>query len=143
MRIVQGAEEARRSVLLRRPASQTELGPAGRARTTQVFGEELSAVAAVERIVDDVRREGDAAVRRYCEAFDGVPHPRLEVPREEIEAALKRLDPELRNALEFAARRIETYHVGQLRRVLASYVEDGLGVQVRAIENVGFYAPGT
>ncbi len=143
MRIVQGAEEARRSVLLRRPASQTELGPAGRARTAQVFGEELSAVAAVQRIIDDVRREGDAAVRRYCEAFDGVPHPRLEVPREEVAAALKRLDPELRSALEFAARRIETYHVGQLRRVLSSYVEDGLGVQVRAIENVGFYAPGT
>jgi histidinol dehydrogenase len=143
MRIVQGAEEARRSVLLRRPASQTELGPAGRARTAQVFGAELSAVEAVQRIIDDVRSEGDAAVRRYCEAFDGVPHPRLEVPREEVDAALRRLDPELRSALEFAARRIETYHAGQLRRVLASYVEDGLGVQVRAIENVGFYAPGT
>ena len=38
--------------------------------------------------------------------------------------------------------RVRSYHEGQMRRVLASYTEDGLGVQVHAIETVGFYAPG-
>ncbi|HLF70927.1 MAG TPA: histidinol dehydrogenase, partial [Dehalococcoidia bacterium] len=137
------ADEARRSILKRQPASETELGESGRARTAAVFGSELSAAEAVRRIIADVRAEGDAAVRRYGEAFDGVSVEQLEVPRAEVEASLARIDLELREALEFAAGRIRTYHEGQLRRCLSSYVEDGLGVQVRAIETVGFYAPGT
>ena len=98
----------------------------------------------MQRIIDDVRREGDAAVRRYCEAFDGVPHdPSRSAARARSRPRSSAIEPELREALEFAADACATYHEGQLRRVLASYVEDGLGVQVRAIETVGFYAPGT
>ena len=143
MRIIEGVEEARRTILLRRPASETELGEAGKARTAAIFGEELSAAEAVRRIIDAVRAEGDAAVRRYSEASDGVAYPRLEVPRAEIDAALTSIPAALRSALELAAGRIRSYHEAQMRRVLASYLDDGLGVQVRAIETVGFYAPGT
>jgi histidinol dehydrogenase len=143
MRIIEGAAEARRTILKRQPASETELGPAGRARNIEVFGEPLGASEAVQRIVSDVRNQGDAAVRRYSQAFDGVTPDPLEVPRAEIDAALGSIAPELRNALEFAAERVRKYHAGQMRRVLSSYLEDGLGVQVRAIETVGFYAPGT
>ena len=143
MRIVIGAEEARKTILRRQPAGETPLGAAGRARTLAVFGAELSPVEAVNRIIADVRAEGDAAVRRYGEAFDGVPYARLEVPRDEVEASLSKIEPGLRAAIELAAGRIRRYHEGQLRRVLSSYVEDGLGVQVRAIETVGFYAPGS
>ena len=84
MRIIEGATEARQSILRRQPTSGIELGAAGRARTREVFGADLSAVESVQRIIDDVRREGDTAVRRYCEAFDGVPYPRLEVPRRKL-----------------------------------------------------------
>jgi histidinol dehydrogenase len=144
MRIIEGAEEARRTILRRQPTSGVELGAGGRSKTREVFGAELSASESVQRIIDDVRREGDAAVRRYCEAFDGVTYPRLEVPQSEVEAALKAISPDLREAIEFATGRVRRYHEGQLRRCLASYVdEEGLGVQVRSIENVGFYAPGT
>ncbi|MPZ48662.1 MAG: histidinol dehydrogenase [Dehalococcoidia bacterium] len=143
MRIIEGAEAARQTILRRQPASQTELGPAGRARTAEVFGQPLSAVEAVQRIIDDVRTEGDAAVLRYCKAFDGVQYQRLEVPQAQIEASLRLIEPELREALEFAAGRVRRYHEGQLKRTIASYVVDGLGVQVRPIETVGFYAPGT
>jgi histidinol dehydrogenase len=145
MRIIHGAEAARSTILRRKPASQIELSPASQTRLAEVAGlaPDVSPVEAVQRIVDDVRRDGDAALRRYCEAFDGAPYPRLEVPRDEVEKALDAIEPELRRALEFAAGRIRRYHEGQLRRVLDSYVEDGLGVQVRAIETVGFYVPGT
>ena len=129
VKIIHGAEEARLTIL----------------RRGTDFGEDPRAAEDVRRIIGDVRREGDAAVRRYTERFDGkIAYEGLEVPREEIDAALKRLEPELRSALEFAANRVLTYHAKQLKRCLASYVEDdGLGVQVRAIETVGFYAPGT
>lgn len=143
MRIVVGAEEARRTVLRRRPAAEMELGPAGRARTRAVFGADLTPAEAVQRIIADVRDQGDAAVRRYGEAFDGVPYHRLEVPRAEVEAAAGRVAPELRAAIQLAAARVRRYHEGQLRRVLSSYVEDGLGVQVRPLAAAGFYAPGS
>ncbi len=142
MRIIE-AEAARATILRRRPASQTELPEAVRAKLAEVLGVELSLAESVQRIIDDVRVNRDAALRRYSEGFDGVAYERLEVTSGEIEAALAALEPELRNALEFAAGRVRRYHEGQVRRVLESYQEDGLGVQVRAIETVGFYVPGT
>ncbi|HEU0074062.1 MAG TPA: histidinol dehydrogenase [Dehalococcoidia bacterium] len=129
VRIVIGAEEARRTILKRGLITETE----------------ASSAEAVRRIIDDVRAEGDAAVRRHTEAFDGaIGYDGLEVPQSELQAALRRIAPELRAALEMAAGRIRGYHEKQLKRCLASYLDDdGLGVQVRAIETVGFYAPGT
>jgi histidinol dehydrogenase len=143
MRIIHGAEAARSTILRRRPASETELGATGRASTLAVFGEELSAAESVRRIIADVRSEGDAAVLRYSQAFEGAAYSRLEISGNELAAAVKAIDTGLREALEFAASRIRAYHEGQMRRVLSSYLEDGLGVQVRAIETVGLYAPGT
>ena len=129
MKIIHGADEARRTIL-RRGAS---------------IGEDPAAAENVRQIISDVRAEGDSAVRRYTERFDGpIAYEALEVPRAEIDGALGRIEPALRQALEFAANRVHTYHAKQLKRCMASYVEDdGLGVQVRAIETVGFYAPGT
>ena len=129
MRIIEGAEEARRTILKRGAISAGE----------------SAAAEAVRRIIHDVITEGDTAVRRHTESFDGpIAYQTLEVPRSEIEAARGRIGAELRGALELAAGRIRAYHEKQLRRCLASYVDDdGLGVQVRAIETVGFYAPGT
>ena len=129
MKIVMGADEARRTILRRGEAGEFE----------------VSAAESVHRIIADVRRDGDAAVRRHTEAFDGpISYETLEVARGELDAALGRVPAELRGALELAAGRIRAYHVKQLRRCLASYLdEDGLGVRVRAIETVGFYAPGT
>lgn len=137
------AAEARQTILRRKAASQIELTPASRARTADVVGLDASPVEMVQRIIDDVRSQGDAAVRRYGEAFDGAPYQRIEVPQDEIKASLNVIEPELRQALEFAASRVRRYHEAQLRRVMGSYLEDGLGVQVRAIETVGFYAPGS
>jgi histidinol dehydrogenase len=145
MRIVEGAQEARRTILRRQSINDLDLGEAGRARAGAAFGEELSAMETVARIIADVRAQGDAAVRRYGETFDGpIGYEGLEIPTAELQAALGRLEPALRAALELAAARIRAYHERQLKRCLTSYVdEEGLGVQVRPIETVGFYAPGT
>ena len=93
MRIIRGAEEARRTVLRRQPMGQTALPPAARERIREVFGAELSAQEVVERVLADVRAEGDAAVRRYGRALDGVEYASLEVPRAEIEAAHREVEP--------------------------------------------------
>lgn len=141
MRIID-APEARRTVLQRRPSTEVRLGDAARKKLADVMGAEMPLSVAVERIIADVRAEGDAAVRRYGEAFDGSPIDRLEVSRDEVDAALGEIPLELRQALEFAAERVRAYHEGQRQRLLASYMQDGLGVRVRPIKTVGFYAPG-
>ena len=64
-----------------------------------------AAVARVRPICDDVRSRGAEAVREYTARFDGVDLATTRVPRQALEAALAGLDPDVRAALEEAARR--------------------------------------
>ncbi len=143
MRIAFGAEEARRTVLKRAPLEEAAPSPEARERTRQVFGEELSPEQAVERILRDVRDEGDAAVRRYNRLIDGAETPTLEVPPSEIEDALSQVEPHILSALRFAADRVRSFHEMQRERSMASFSERGLGVVVRPLERAGVYVPGT
>ncbi|MDI6856725.1 MAG: histidinol dehydrogenase [Dehalococcoidia bacterium] len=143
MRIVLGADEARRSLLRRRPLTQMDVPPHIHERTRAVFGRELSPAEAVARIIRDVRNEGDAALRRYSEAFDGVPYPSLTVSPEEVKAAYEQVEPRIAAALRFAAERIRLFHEMQYDRTMSSFTKDGLGMRVRALQRVGVYALGT
>ena len=98
----------------------------------------------VRRIVDEVRREGDEAVRRLSARFDGVRPDPLRVPSERAEAAYAELDEELRNVMIEAAANIRTFHEKQVRHSWFSEEEDGvvLGQRYVAVERVGVYVPG-
>jgi len=143
MRIVFGAEEGRRTVLLRRPLAETGVPQAVRDLTRRVFGADLSPAEAVARIIADVRAEGDAAVLRYAEAFDGVTPPSLRVAREETAAAYDTVDPRLLADLRFAAARIRSFHEMQMEHCQRSFSRGGLGMLVRPIERIGMYAAGS
>lgn len=143
MRIVRGADEALRTILRRSPSDEPELPPAVRETVRRVFGAELDPTAVVDRILRDVRSEGDAAVRRYNQEIDGVRSDLpLEVSRGEIEAASNEVDVSLIEALNVAADRIRSYHELQLRNAARTFEKDGLGQIVRPIEKVGLYTPG-
>ena len=64
----------------------------------------------VRRIIADVRKRGDRAVRKYAEQWDGLP-PRepLRVAEEEIKAAWKSAAPELEASLRKAAANIRRF----------------------------------
>jgi len=142
---VRGAEEGRRLLTRQRGAlADAELPAAVREQIRRVFGTELDAQTVVERILADVRDGGDAAVRRYNEAIDGVPSSvSLVVSREEITAAGAEVDAEVMAALRFAADRIRAFHEAQLRHAAASFEEGPFGQRVRPLERVGIYVPGT
>jgi histidinol dehydrogenase len=143
VRIVRGADEALRTILRRAPSDEPELPPVVRETVRRVFGAELDASAVVDRILRDVRTEGDAAVRRYNEEIDGVHTDLpLEVSRDEIEAATRQVDTSLIEALNVAARRIRAYHELQMQNAARSFEKYGLGQIVRPIERVGLYTPG-
>jgi histidinol dehydrogenase len=141
VRIVHGASEGRRTLLTRKPLGETELPEAVRRKNAAIFGGELSVEQQVRRVLDDVRREGDAAVARYSKAFSGVERASFEVPRSEIEASYTSVDKALVESLREAAERIAAYHTLQREHSSRSFSRDGIGMQVRAIERVGMYVP--
>ncbi|MBI2912895.1 MAG: histidinol dehydrogenase [Chloroflexi bacterium] len=147
MRLARGAAEARDTVLRRVALEARELPASVREEIRRVFGAELDVEAVVERILRDVKEEGDAAVLRYNEDVDGVHGTlssiSLEVSPEEIQAARPQVDPPLVAALEQAADRIRAFHQRQLSHSLRSFREDGIGQLVRPLERVGIYVPGT
>jgi histidinol dehydrogenase len=143
VRIVVGAGEGRRTLLARRPIAEPELPAEVWARTKEATGGAATLEEAVKRILDDVRRDGDAAVLRYCHAFDGVEYDSLVVGADEVRAAYEHVEPGVVEALRFAAGRIRAFHEEQRDHALRSFQRDGIGMQVRAIERAGINAPGT
>jgi len=84
------------------------------ARTREAVGGDAATVEqAVRKILLDVRNEGDAAVLRYCAAFDGASYGTLRVEQDEIKAAYDLVDPAvvvaLGNVALAALRRIEPH----------------------------------
>lgn len=113
------------------------------ARILDTFGEPLTPVQVVERIVSAVRAEGDAALERYCRLIDGAFHQPLKVGPAEMEAAEQKLPPDLRSDFQLAAERILEFHRKAVRQ---SWVETSpagvFGQLVRALPRVGLYVPG-
>ncbi|HET9201099.1 MAG TPA: histidinol dehydrogenase [Dehalococcoidia bacterium] len=143
MRLIDGADAARRTILSRRPAQRSDLPQTMRERLAEVFGEPLTAEQATRRILDDVAAEGDAAVKRYNAAFDGQEDGCLELTSAEREEGAEEVPPELRKALEFAASRIREYHEEQREHAARDFFRAGRGQKVTAIERAGIYVPGT
>ena len=103
-------------------------------------------VDAVRRIVEDVRRNGDAALIEYVRRFDAprLPVDRLRVSAEEIDAAARRVDRGFTRALNRACRQIEAFHRQQAPRSWVDTPRSGtfLGQLVRPVDAAGIYVPG-
>ncbi len=99
---------------------------------------------AVAAILEDVKNRGDAALFAYAQKFDGVQLAALEVPKEALEAASKRIDPRLLDTFKKAKDNIEAFHKNQLRTGFTTQGENGiiLGQRITPIEKVGLYVPG-
>jgi histidinol dehydrogenase len=99
---------------------------------------------AVKRILADIRRKGDDALRRYAERLDGLsPSTEMRVTREEMAAAWEQTPKELRKSMEVAAANIRRFARWQMPK---EWTRKLPGVQVgqRALplESVGCYVPG-
>ena len=68
---------------------------------------------AVSEILENVRRDGDRAVRMYADKFDGGAPETLELPREQVEALAEKADPLFVESLKKAAENIRDFHQRQ------------------------------
>ena len=98
----------------------------------------------VKAILADVEQNGDEAVKKYNLKFDHAETTELEVSKEEIEAAYRRISLEMQSILQEAAAQIRTYHEKQIKQDFMIHDQAGivLGQMVTPIEKVGIYVPG-
>ncbi len=103
-----------------------------------------AAMRDVAPIVEDVRRRGAPALRDLSERFDGVRPTHLRVPAGVLRAALERIEPSLRAALEESIRRVRLVHADQRRTDTTTRVVEGGTVTERwvPVDRVGLYVPG-
>jgi len=98
---------------------------------------------AVARIIAQIKKNGDRALRRLTLKFDG--HERIRITEKEIDKLARRANPELVSALAFSAKRIRAFHEKQKERLGSWFLdEDGirLGQIARPIGRAGVYVPG-
>ncbi|MEZ4503815.1 MAG: histidinol dehydrogenase [Dehalococcoidia bacterium] len=143
LRIVEGAEAGRASVLRRQPLQSSDLPEALRATIRDVLGRDLDAAGAVAAIIEAVRIEGDAAVTRFTQRFDRSSYDAIEVTRAEIDAAFASTPPELLQAITAAADRVRRYHEVQKEHAPRGFTEHGLGQIVKPVRRAGIYMAGT
>jgi histidinol dehydrogenase len=101
----------------------------------------------VTAILADVRQRGDAALLEYTRRFDHVEvesAAELELTQAELAAALDRIEPAQRDALQRAAERIRAYAQRQKMESWSYTEADGtvLGQQVTPLDRAGLYVPG-
>ena len=98
----------------------------------------------VKAVLDDIKANGDVAVRKYTAQFDKVELDNILVSNDEIAAGAAQLNPELKKAIESAATNIRKFHEAQ--RFETKVIETTPGVKCWqksvGIEKVGLYIPG-
>lgn len=98
----------------------------------------------VREVMQNIRDNGDAALREYTSKFDHADIENLMVSPEEIKASEGKLSKSLKDAIALAAKNIDIFHVAQ--KIPVRVVETMPGVKcwqkTVAIEKVGLYIPG-
>jgi len=110
------------------------------------FGEDFSSIMidTVIPIVNDVKNNGEAAVKKYTEKFDKIKLTDVIATQKEIDSGHKNAPKDVLRAFMKAKNNIEEFHRRQLRENSIYTRKDGitLGVTYQAIENAGIYVPG-
>ena len=143
MKIINSKKIGRREVerlLTKKSFDEVELSPKIRAANKKIFGEDLSAIEVVRRIVNDVRSRGDDALIDWTKKIDNVDLTENFV----VDAADVQIDSQVLASLKVAAENIRRYHAEQLPKSWITYRGENslLGQSIVALERVGVYVPG-
>ena len=98
----------------------------------------------VNEVFADIQKNGDAAVSKYTQKFDGVSLENTIVSDAEIKEAISLVSEDLKEAINLAKENITKFHVAQKTEKV--FVETAVGVscwqEKRPIQKVGLYIPG-
>lgn len=100
----------------------------------------------VRSILREVRKRGDRALLQYTERFDHIRllPSQLEVKKEEVQEARRRIPQNFLETLQKASHRIQKFHRLLKKRWSAKWMEEGIRIEqiVRPLERIGIYVPG-
>ncbi|MBK6646061.1 MAG: histidinol dehydrogenase [Anaerolineales bacterium] len=136
-------QTARQTILKRTPPDEFPVSARVMDNIEKLFGERLTAEAAVTRILKDVRTRGDAALQDWTQRLDSLNLKPAPVSTALIQSALDSISPAQRDALEKAAARVEAFHKKQpLTSWFTNELGGTVGQIIRPIQRVGLYVPG-
>ena len=141
LNVIKGIQNAENVLVRIDPLDLDSLPDSVLARTQEAFGEGVTPLHSIHQILDDVRQDGDAAVRRYAKLLDGSDLEDFRVTEEQMAQARNSVSKELRESLELAAHRVRDFHEATMPSDWVDR-EKGLGELVRPLDRVGLYAPG-
>lgn len=98
----------------------------------------------VAEIIENVKENGDKALFEYCKKFDKAELTSLLVTEEEIDEAMKLVEPKFIEILKKAAKNIRQFHKKQVRNSFIINDEDGIviGQKIIPVDRAGLYVPG-
>ncbi|MCX7548415.1 histidinol dehydrogenase [Xanthomarina sp. F1114] len=98
----------------------------------------------VNHIFNDVQRNGNNAISKYTELFDGIALKSNMVAKVDIEKASNQISNELKNAIKLAKNNIEKFHKAQKTNKVQVETMTGVSCwqEKRPIEKIGLYIPG-
>ena len=119
----------------------------GEVPNSEVFARNMPTANVTDKVADivkNVRERGDKAVKEYTARFDGVQLESLLVTQEEIDEALRTVEPDFLRILNEAAANIRKFHSRQVRNSFIINDENGIvmGQKVIPLDRVGLYVPG-
>ena len=141
LNVIKGIQNAENVLVRIDPLDLDSLPESLLARTQEAFGKGVTPLQSIHQILDDVRQDGDAAVRRYAKLLDGSDLEDFRVTEEQMAQARNSVSKELRESLELAAQRVRDFHEATMPSDWVDR-EKGLGELVRPLDRVGLYAPG-
>ena len=98
----------------------------------------------VKMVFDEVKNQGDKALKFFTEKFDGVVLNDFKVSESEINEAINSVTDDLKSAITIAAENIRKFHFSQQEDNKTIETTEGVFCwrESRAIENIGIYIPG-
>ena len=127
MKIIQYPQELEWDSLLKRP--------------TQDFA---SLESDVKAIFEDIKQNGDSAVKKYTQLFDGIAIDELEVDKQSIANSEHNISSALKTAIDIAYDNIYRFHFAQKQSTIKVETMPGVSCwqSSKPIEKVGLYIPG-
>ena len=141
MKIIEGFQSVKKKLEQLR-AEEVYLTPLTSGLERRKLSARDEAEREVRKIIDNVRKRGDSAIRTFTSKYDGIELTSLEVSKEQITSAYQEVDSELVSALKLAAERIRSFHLRQKDDIWSGANRPGSGQLIRPLERVGIYIPG-
>ncbi len=136
-------DEAKTSILKRKPLHRDTFSPVTMQRTEAIFGKGVSPAQAVAKILSSVEENGDQALRQWSKVLDDFEGEDFSIPAARLEEAFAALPASIQHTLEQSVERIRTFHKLQpIHSWITDTMGGALGQRFTPIERVGVYVPG-